>query len=189
MSTPPMDGFTALSTSAWRIASWPTMAVNGYRVRAAAPLLSDIAAIVAKVFPASASPGPLPGAQRAADGLEDARLGEVVEAVVPPADPVGEVEAGVEGVPPEERGRAARREPGQHRLLHVVARRVDDESADLLLLDLPGDPLRLHERRLANHRDVAPAVADEDEQRVHAGIAQPLGPDDLEPGDQSVGQR
>src|SRR5205807_8575120 len=87
MSTPPIAGLIALSTSDCFIDSWPTSAVKGKMVRAG-PEFSFMGGILAERARS-------PGAELLLHGLEDRPLGEVVEAEVATSQTPGEVEAGV----------------------------------------------------------------------------------------------
>ena len=71
----------------------------------------------------------------------------------------------------------------------VVARRIDDQHVHAVGAELFGDALRLDERFLTEQRDVAPPIADQHHQRIHARIAQALGAHDAQPRDEPVGQR
>src|SRR3982074_3695176 len=90
MRTPPMAGLTALSSSASRIRSWPTMAVKGYT----GPRGLDISSSL--ISTSGGSRGPL--VEGLLDAGDDAALVEVEEPQVAPAHVLGEVAAGVEGV-------------------------------------------------------------------------------------------
>src|ERR1700731_4470707 len=96
MSTPPIDGLIALSTSACFIGSWPTIAVNGKTLRAVG--IRTILSGRVRPRPASTS------AQGLLDPFDDGALRQVVETEVLPAGPLRQVEAGVEPVPAEQRG-------------------------------------------------------------------------------------
>src|SRR5205807_4166940 len=88
-------------------------------------------------------------AERLLHRLQDRALREVVEAEVPPPEPVGQIEAGIERVAAEERLAPGTTDPWQLHMLGVVAGGVDHQRADSLCLDLRGDALCFHQRLLA----------------------------------------
>src|SRR5438132_112632 len=104
-----------------------------------------------------AAPAKLPFHRR-----RDLIPGKVIEPVIMRAHALCEVRASVDCVRLVHRGNP--RQVLHRRQVAVVASGVDDERVDVLRVDQRRDLLRLDERLLLEHRDVAAAVADEDEQ-------------------------
>src|ERR1017187_2904134 len=155
--TPPIAGLMALRTSAWRMGSWPTMAVNGKTERPTCMARLSLFGANSRHAAGSAT------AQAGLHAGQDRTLAQVVQPEVLTIRALGQVQARVEAVAATEQLRASRprgaADRGQRLGGDVVAGGVDHQHAHALGADLRRQPLRLEQRLLTEQRDVAAAVA------------------------------
>src|SRR5215467_4583384 len=121
-------------------------------------LMTDSLTSTVRVAGALSGPAQLPFHCR-----RDLVARQVVKAVVTRAHSLCQVGARVDGVRLVHRRHA--RQVLHRRQVAVVASGVDDQAVDLFGIDERRHLLRLDERLLFEHRDVAPAVADEHQER------------------------